>query len=246
MTAGGTLVLSSDEVRILGGLAGAGHAEVLVPDSGWAAEDQSVADVVATRGLLARGLVHLDTVLLPAAALTAADRHASQSTTEAVAALLGTYGLAPEAAGMVAGVLTRQQAVTTVRLTGHLGDLRMPSSPAVRPVSSAGAQPKDSPSTGSRSSAGRGGSTWPTAAPSSSPAVTSIGCGWVSHQRPPSCPTDSDAYQYRPWVSRLTRDSTQTAGRTGTRGSSARTSYWPRTARVVRIGRSQCSVRAAQ
>src|SRR5262249_59890073 len=61
MTAAGALVLSSDEVRILGGLAGAGHAEVLVPDSGWAAEDQPVADVVATRGLLARGLIRLDT-----------------------------------------------------------------------------------------------------------------------------------------------------------------------------------------
>jgi len=61
MTATGALVLSSDEVRIIGGLAGGGHAEVLVPDSGWAAEDQPVADVVATRGLLARGLIRLDT-----------------------------------------------------------------------------------------------------------------------------------------------------------------------------------------
>jgi hypothetical protein len=61
MTATGALVLSSDEVRIIGGLAGAGHAEVLVPDSGWAVEDQPVADVVATRGLLARGLIRLDT-----------------------------------------------------------------------------------------------------------------------------------------------------------------------------------------
>jgi len=33
MTAAGALVLSSDEVRILGGLAGTGHADELVPDN---------------------------------------------------------------------------------------------------------------------------------------------------------------------------------------------------------------------
>jgi hypothetical protein len=235
MTAAGALVLSSDEVRILGGLAGAGHAEVLVPDPGWAAEDQPVADVVATRGLLARGLVHLDTgadtpqlvlapparallgrpdlvvsvhrdgrsgarravltrgllaeetsadvwrlrsvndphreanalvedllrtvsdagprmvpdavasaavspysvaadpagavdaagngvdVLLPTAALSAADRLAGQATADAVAALLASHGLPPGAAGTVARVLTQQLAVTTVRLTHRTG-----------------------------------------------------------------------------------------------------------------------------
>ena len=50
------VVLSSDELRVASHLAG---VPTLAPDPGWAAEDLPVADVVATRSLLARGLLDL-------------------------------------------------------------------------------------------------------------------------------------------------------------------------------------------
>lgn len=57
----GGLVLSADEVRVLGQLAGAEHAGALVPDVEWEADDLPVADIVASRTLLARGLLRLGT-----------------------------------------------------------------------------------------------------------------------------------------------------------------------------------------
>jgi hypothetical protein len=57
-----TLVLSSDEVRVISRLAG---APGLLPEDSWDADDLPVADVVATRALLARDLVRLDAEPLP-------------------------------------------------------------------------------------------------------------------------------------------------------------------------------------
>jgi hypothetical protein len=53
----GTLILSSDEVRVMSRLAGAVD---LLPDDDWDADDLPVADVVATRALLSRELVRFE------------------------------------------------------------------------------------------------------------------------------------------------------------------------------------------
>lgn len=72
----GSLLLSSDEVRVMGRLAG---GAALVPGDDWDADDLPVADVVATRALLARELIRLEATdsapaSLPSLVLTPAAR----------------------------------------------------------------------------------------------------------------------------------------------------------------------------
>src|SRR5690349_17046307 len=50
------LVLTTDELRVVGQLT---ETPAVTPDPGWAADVLPVADVVATRSLLARGLLTL-------------------------------------------------------------------------------------------------------------------------------------------------------------------------------------------
>jgi hypothetical protein len=67
-------------------------------------------------------------LLVPTAALSAADRAAPRSTVDSVADLIGSYGVAAADARTTARILLHRDAITTVRLTSQAGTTTVTSS----------------------------------------------------------------------------------------------------------------------